>query len=184
MTPGEAPSAVPEERWLLPKLGMTIIRPLSFADRRAFRLFGARLTPDDLRLRFAGPIRMDASLCRRLLDIDHDREEAYAAFAEDGAMLGVGRIVRSAPDEAEIALIVRSDRKRRGLGAALMRRLIRHGKTLHLAALCGDVLTENYPARRLAKSFGFAFVGALGITHQIRLALASTPFDPEPRGPA
>jgi len=46
-------------------------------------------------LRFAGPVKLDASRCRRFLDIDHDREEAFAAFDGEGAMLGVARLAAS-----------------------------------------------------------------------------------------
>src|ERR1700694_284017 len=93
-------------------LGPIEVRRLSLADWAAYCAFGGRLEANDLRLRFAGPVKLDDSRFRRFLDVDHDREEAFAAFDDAGAMLGVARLARVSPDEADIALIVRSDLKR------------------------------------------------------------------------
>src|SRR5262249_25200598 len=100
---------------VLAGIGPVMVRSLSLADWGAFRAFGDRVTRDDMRLRFAGPVKLDANRCRRLLDIDHVREEALAAFDRDGAILGVGRLVHTSADEADFALLVRSDLKRRGV---------------------------------------------------------------------
>src|ERR1700674_4258571 len=102
---------VPAGYPLVAGLDRIIVRPLSLADWVAYRVFVGRLDRDDLRLRFAGPVKLDDSRCRRFLDIDHDREEAFAAFDTEGAMLGVARLARVSPGEADIALIVRSDLK-------------------------------------------------------------------------
>jgi acetyltransferase len=148
------------------------IRPLSLADCPAFRAFAARLLPEDLRRRFGGPVRLDGGLCARFLDVDRNREEAFAAFDRGGAIVGVARMVRVAAAEAEIALIVRSDLKRRGIGRALIGRLIRQGLALGLAALRGDVLRENHAMLRLARATGFRFGGAGGLMVEVRLELA------------
>jgi acetyltransferase len=164
------------ERWWLPDIGRVAIRPLSPADRCAYYRFCARLTREDLRLRFCGIMRFDAALARRLLAFDPAREAVFAAYAaaEDGAgdaILGIARLARVSQEEAEIALVVRSDRKRRGLGRVLLRRLIFHGAALGLRALSGDVLDENYPARLLVRNAGFVGVGPVGIMRHFRLAL-------------
>jgi acetyltransferase len=144
------------------------------ADRAAYCAFAQRLNLNDLRLRFAGPFKVDdARLATRFLDIDHVREEAFAAFDASGAILGVARMVRISPAEADIALIVRSDRKRLGIGRLLLGRLIRHARQLGLSALVGDVLYENHAMRALAAQSGFRAVGAPGILLGIRLDLAA-----------
>jgi acetyltransferase len=164
-----------DERWVehhvLPGCGTIPIRPLSLADWPSYCAFGSRLERDDLRLRFAGPVKLDDSRCRRFLDIDHDREEAFAAFDDAGAMLGVGRLAGIAADEAEIALIVRSDLKRRGLGRVLLDRLVRYAGTAGLAALRAEVLYENLPMVYLAQHAGFRFVGAAGLLISLRMEL-------------
>jgi acetyltransferase len=158
---------------MLVGIGPVAVRSLSLADWDAFRAFGDRVTRDDMRLRFAGPVKLDASRCRRLLDIDHVREEAFAAFDRDGAILGVGRLVHTSADEADFALLVRSDLKRRGVGRLLLERLIRHADATGLSALTGDVLYENRPMLSLARRLGFAFVSSGGLMVAIRLELGA-----------
>jgi acetyltransferase len=167
-----------ERRWL-PRIGRVAIRPLSPADRCAYYRFCARLTREDLRLRFAGVMRFDAALARRLFAYDPTREAVFAAYGDEEqgagkAILGVARLARVSPEEAEIALVVRSDRKRRGLGRALLRRLIGHGAVLGLTALSGDVLDENYAARSLVREAGFVGIGPVGIMRHFQLALPAS----------
>ncbi len=160
------------EHSMLSEVGPIEVRSLSLADWDAYCAFGRRLERNDLRLRFAGPVKLDDKRFRRFLDIDHDHEEAFAAFDADGAMLGVGRLAQVAPDEAEIALIVRSDLKGRGIGRLLLDRLIRYADGAHLAALRADVLYENLTMVELARRFGFEFVGSGGPMIAMRLDLA------------
>ncbi|MFI1195605.1 GNAT family N-acetyltransferase [Micromonospora sp. NPDC020750] len=51
-------------------------------------------------------------------------------------------------DEAEVALLVRDDWQRRGLGTALLRRLVGHAERAGLAALLLHVQAENAPMLR------------------------------------
>lgn len=155
----------------LPGFGTVRIRPLSLGDWDAYRGFADRIERNDMRLRFAGPVKFDASRCRRFLDIDHDREEALAAFDGDGAMVGVVRMARVSATEADIALIVRSDLKRRGIGSLLLDRMIRHADAVGLAVLTGDVLYENLAMLSLARRAGFRFVSTGGLMATIRMDL-------------
>src|SRR5438067_9523363 len=85
-------SSKSDQHEIVPGVGVVRIRPLSLADWEAYLAFGKRIERDDLRLRFAGPVKLDDSRCRRLLDVDHDHEEAFGAFDQTGALLGVGRV--------------------------------------------------------------------------------------------
>lgn len=164
-----------ELAWL-PRLGAFRVRPLRAADHRAYRAFGARLDPDDLRLRFAGPIKLDSPvLCAQFREIDHDGVEVFAAFDAAGEILGVARFVRTSPTSAEIALIVRSDLKRRGLGRVLLDRLLWHACLLGLAELAGQVLYENRPMLRLAAQAGFRVIGGSGVMADLRKDLRLQP---------
>jgi acetyltransferase len=165
-----APRAV--EALDLPGLGRLSIRPLTLGDWTAYRDFGFSLDREDLRLRFAQLVVLEEeNLCARLLAIDHDREEAFAAFDAQGAIRGVARLVRIADDEADIALIVRTDTKRSGLGGALLDRLIRYAHATGVTALRGDVLHENRPMLELARRTGFHRIAINGTLVEIRLAL-------------
>ncbi len=146
----------------LPKLGAFEVRPPSPADQEAYCAFAARLEREDLRLRFAGLVKLDCEDLRiQLLAIDHTQHEALAAFA-DGEMLAIAHLVRTAPATAEFALIVRSDLKRHGLGRVLLARLVEHACRLGLRALTAQVLGENLPMLRLAREVGFRSVGRSG----------------------
>jgi acetyltransferase len=165
---------------VLPEIGTVMVRPLSLADWDAYLAFGNRIERNDMRLRFAGPVKLDDSRCRRFLDIDHDHEEALAALDGDGAILGVARLVRTSATEADIALIVRSDLKRRGVGTLLLDRLARYAGAVGVGVLTGDVLYENQAMLSLARRAGFRFISNAGLMVAIRkdlggAAAAATP---------
>jgi acetyltransferase len=173
-----------DDRWLLPRIGAIAIRPLTGTGRDAQRGFCAQLSREDLRLYFCATIRVDAALCRRLLAIDPARDAVFAACGDDagepdggartgvdGAIFGIARLARVSPEEAEIALIVRSDRKRRGLGRALLGRLVTHARALGLSALTADLLYENHPASQFVSDAGFVGVGPVGVMRRVRLSL-------------
>ncbi|SCL49974.1 L-amino acid N-acyltransferase YncA [Micromonospora citrea] len=57
-------------------------------------------------------------------------------------------------DEAEVALLVRDDWQCRGLGSALLRRLVRHAERAGYAALLLHVHAENAPMLRTLRRLG------------------------------
>jgi acetyltransferase len=155
------PSASAPITWL-PQVGAFEIRPPSPVDHAAYCAFAARLEREDLRLRFAGLVKLDCDQLRaQLLAIDHSRTEALAVFA-GGEMLAIAHLVRTAPATAEFALVVRSDMKRRGLGRLLLARLIAQACRLGLRMLTAQILSENLPMLRLAREAGFRATGRSG----------------------
>ena len=142
--------------------GPILVRPLRPDDRLAYCNFLRRLAPEDVRLRMGRLVRADRRMCDRLLEFDRSREEAFVALDPDGVMLGVARIVLDAglaDDSGEIALIVRSDMKHRGIGEALLDRVTRFARARGLAEMCGFVMYENRPMLNLARKHGARFVG-------------------------
>ena len=98
------------------------IRPIRPDDEPRLQEFTRRLTPEDVRMRFFGPMReLSHELAARLTQIDYDREMAFVLLDGD-EMVGVGRLVAD-PDfqQAEFALTVASDRQGRGYGELLLR---------------------------------------------------------------
>jgi GNAT superfamily N-acetyltransferase len=79
-------------------------------------------------------------------------------------------------DEAEVALLVRDDWQRRGVGSALLRRLVRHADRTGYAALVLHVQAENTPMlrtlRRLDRPTSAERDGAL-LTLTVPLAVAA-----------
>src|SRR5262249_48704675 len=130
-----------------------LVRRLLPADEGAYRRFLQALDGEDLRLRFGGsPRRGDEACIRRFLRGEDARDGVVLAVDRAGEVLGVGRL---AADEPEIALVVRSGLKRRGVGSALLAALIDKGRERALPALYGYVLAENQPMLDFAHHHGF-----------------------------
>ena len=96
----------------------------------------------------------------RFTQIDYDREMAFIATRqrEDGQpeTMGVVRALADPDNEnAEFAITVRSDIKRRGLGSVLLSKLIDYFRGRGTFAIVGEALPENAGVIRLVKRFGF-----------------------------
>lgn len=132
------------------------IRPIRPQDEAMISDFGRRLTPEDIRLRFFSPLReLSHEMAARLTQIDYDREMAFLLL--DGEVpLGVGRLSAD-PDfqQAEFALIVASDRQRRGYGELLLRHVLDYAKARGINCVFGLVLRENQRMLALAERLGF-----------------------------
>jgi acetyltransferase len=87
--------------------------------------------------------------------------------------LGVARALCD-PDneEAEFAVIVRSDLKGGGLGELLMRKLIAHLRQRGTKRVVGDVLKENARMLELARDLGFSVDSHHGDPDVVRVSLA------------
>jgi len=161
-----------------------LLRPIRPEDEPEHRAFIERLEPQDVRMRLFGTRReLPHSELARLTQIDYAREMAFIAVRRrpDGTAetLGVVRAV-SDPDnvEAEFAIIVRSDLKGRGLGHALMRKLVDHLTQRGTRRIVGQVLRENDAMRKMALGLGFVLDAAGSDADALRLVLTL----PEPPG--
>jgi acetyltransferase len=139
-------------------LGAVRIRPIRPEDEALYTAFFARLTPEDLRLRFFS-VQPDLShrFLARLTQIDYAREMAFVALeAGTGELLGVVRLVAD-PDyvRGEYAILVRSDLKGRGLGWRLMQHLVDYARAERMEELYGSVLAENTTMLRMCRELGF-----------------------------
>ena len=133
------------------------LRPIRPDDEPMLRAFTRRMTPEDVRMRFFGPLReMSHELAARLTQIDYDREMAFLLLEGGKELVGVGRLVAD-PDfqQAEFALTVASDRQGRGYGELLLRHVLIYGKTRGIKRVVGHVLRENSKMLDLAKHLGF-----------------------------
>lgn len=139
--------------------GSTVfVRPLKPEDERLYPPFFARLTEEDLRLRFFARIReLGHAFIARLTQIDYERAMAFIAIEPDtGEMLGAVRL-HGDPDRThgEYAIAVRSDLKGKGLGWELMRLIIRFAHREGYGEIRGEVLRENTTMLSMCRALGF-----------------------------
>jgi len=132
------------------------IRPIRPDDEALLQRFIRHLTAEDIRLRFFGPLReLTHEMAARLTQIDYDREMAFLLIdGED--LLGVGRLAADPGfEQAEFALIVASDRQRKGYGELLLRHVLAYARTRGVKRVLGHVLRENRRMIELSKRLGF-----------------------------
>jgi len=138
--------------------GKTImIRPIRPDDENLYETFMEKTSMEDMRLRLFGAIRHPShKSIARLTQIDYARAMAFIAIDPDlNEMLGVSRLASNADYvRAEFAIITRSDMKRRGIGWALMQRLIHYAETENIKELFGQVLTENNAMLKMCRDLG------------------------------
>jgi acetyltransferase len=155
-----------------------LLRPIRPEDEPAHHALIARMSPEDLRLRFFSYVReLRHAQMARLTQVDYDREMAFIATAPDEhgepETLGVVRTVTDPDNEsAEFAVLVRSDLKGKGLGSMLMKKIVDYCRSRGTAEIKGLVLASNESMIGLARSLGFRIEsGPDGDTVVARLAL-------------
>lgn len=150
-----------EEEIALPDGRRFLLRPVRPEDEPAFQQLFAKMSPDDIRMRFFAPKRaLSHPLAARLTQIDYDREMALV-LAEPGVpgrceIFGAVHITADSEGErGEFAIMLRSDMAGLGFGPLLMRRMIDYSRGKGLKEIVGDVLRENRPMLRLCDLFHF-----------------------------
>ena len=150
------------------------LRPMRAEDEPELGRMGARMSPEDLRLRFFQPMRqLTHELAARLTQIDYDREMAFALESPDGGgILAVVRLHREARgDSAEFAVTVRSDMQGRGFGRLMMERIVAYARAQGLKTLFGIVLHENQGMLKLSRALGFTARSERGDATVVRVEL-------------
>jgi acetyl-CoA synthetase (ADP-forming)/acetyltransferase len=137
-----------------------LLRPIRPEDAPAHVRFFSMLAADDVRLRFFSAMKeLPPTQLARLTQIDYDRAMAFIASRRgaDGEpeTLGVVRAVAD-PDnqQAEFAIIVRSDLKGKGLGNILFQKLLDYFRSRGTRELTGEALSENIGIQHLMRRFG------------------------------
>jgi len=141
---------------------LLLLRPIRPEDEPALQDAFAKLTPEEVRLRFFAPMRtLDHVAAARFTQLDYDREMALI-LTDPGGGRGRGEIyavVSLSADPAnragEYAVLVRHDMAGMGLGILLMRRIIDYARSRGIGEIVGDVLRDNRTMLKLCKVLGF-----------------------------
>ena len=142
-----------------------LVRPILPQDGGRLAAFYATATEGDLRLRFfLSRKEVPSSELARYCQIDYDREMAFIALTD-----GAGNATQSSPEMvgevralcdpdgivAEFSAQVAPHWQRRGLGTALMHKLLRTLRERGISTVVGSCLRENTGLIALARHAGF-----------------------------
>jgi len=151
---------------------VVVSHALGMADWAGIRRFVSRTERHDLRMRFGMPFAFDDdNTLRRMFGVDPNAGEIGWVLDARSEIAGISHRALISPSVAEIALIVRSDLKRTGIGSRLLDCLIRRALSQGLTTLIGLVLWENYAMLQLARKVGFAASEMNGPSVQLELRL-------------
>jgi ribosomal protein S18 acetylase RimI-like enzyme len=135
---------------------IVLTRPLNEREWGMIWAFVGKTDREDLRLRFGQSLDFaDAATLKRFFDVGGNAGELVCMLDEAGDISGILHRVLTSPSEAEIALIVRSDVKRTGIGEKLLRTAVSRAAKDDLKTLRALVLRENFAMLRLARKIGF-----------------------------
>ena len=136
-----------------------LVRPVRPEDEELVRRFFRQVTAEDLRLRFFAPVKnIGHAFIARLTQLDYARAMAFVALdRSSGEMLGIVHLHADANyQNAEYAILVRSDLKGRGLGYLLMQMIIDYARAEGLKVIEGQVLAENTAMLAMCRELGFS----------------------------
>ena len=149
------------EKTITTKGGIDIFtRPIKPEDAPLLEDLFRGLSKQSIYFRFFGPMkRLSPKMLAYFTQIDYDRDMALVALdraAEGERMLGVARLMGD-PDgvKAELAVLVGDPWQGKGVGAALMERLIAVSRERGLKSIWGLVLAENTHMLALVRKAGF-----------------------------
>lgn len=166
--PGMADSLVKTARQRL----ATFLTPIPVDLRDGSRLFLRPVLPGDEAKTREGDVEFSSeTLYRRFLSVGFpNRALMHYLFAvdyvdhfvwvltdtPDGAVVADGRFVREQadPETAEVAFLVADDYQGRGVGSFLMDAVAVAAAAAGVQRLSAQVLTDNYPMRRILDRFG------------------------------
>jgi acetyltransferase len=153
------------QEWQDRKGDVLTIRPIRPEDEPLMVRFHEELSEESVYLRYAHAIKLKQRTSHerlaRICFIDYDREMLLVADRKDPEtsehrILAVARLSKlHGTNEAEFALIVSDRYQHRGLGTALLRRMLELGKEEKLRAIVGYILNSNHQMQSLCKKLGF-----------------------------
>jgi len=155
------------------------VRPVKPEDAPLFVDLFQILSPTTIYFRFFGVLKeLQPEMLARFTQIDYDREIALVAIDEHSEverMLGVARVIGD-PDavEGEFAVLVADAWQGKGIGVALLRKLLLIAEKRGFKYIHGVVLKENTRMLALGKKMGFTINrGEDSGEHELQISFGS-----------
>lgn len=136
-----------------------VVRPASAADEQLLAEFFTHVTADDLRFRYLSTIRqVSHEQLRAMTHVDHRATDSFLAFTEDGALLVATAMLAcdASLEHAEVAIVVRSDYKGRGIGWELLHYVAEVAEARGIKTIESLESRENHAAIEVEEDSGFA----------------------------
>ncbi len=149
------------ETWRELKDGLRVfLRPLKPADEEALKGFFYSIKDQSIYYRYFTPaVRLIKERKEPLRELDYDFHMAIGAFVgEPGKeeIIGVGNyIMDPGAATADVALLVRDNHHRKGLGTILFRTLADIAISRGVRGFTADVLAQNRPTMKILQDSGF-----------------------------
>ncbi|MEQ8743476.1 GNAT family N-acetyltransferase [Parasphingorhabdus sp.] len=159
------------------------VRPVEPSDKDALAEFFTHVSRDDLRFRFLSPIpEVRDSRLDDLVNVDHDHKEDYLAFDIDDKTVIASAMVGANDDksEAEVAIVVRSDYKHRGMSWTFLKYVIEQARQSGIKKLQSIESRQNHAAIELEKEMGFSARSCPGDATLMLLEFDLTSHPPAP----
>lgn len=149
------------------------IRPIRPEDRERLVEGFERLSPESRYRRFFAAIpRLTSRQLDYLTQVDHRDHEALVAIdPESGRLVGVARYARTAPGEAEPAVVVADDWQGRGIASKLLDRLVERALDEGVERFVAPVLASNAQAIHVLRRLGDTTVEHHGLESELTIAL-------------
>jgi acetyltransferase len=141
------------------------IRPIRPEDEPLMVHFHQKLSEQTVYLRYLENLKLDQRIAHerlaRICFIDYDREMVLVAVCASGRaeeIVGVARLSKfHGRNEAELAVLVRDDFQKRGLGTGLVERLLDVARQERISRVVAYMLPNNAGMQHLAARTSFVF---------------------------
>jgi acyl-CoA hydrolase/GNAT superfamily N-acetyltransferase len=141
-------------------------RPVKATDEDPMRDMFYALSDQSVHLRFFQPVKsMPHTRIMPLVSIDYDKDMAIVATVADMSgekIIAVGRYIRNSKEDesAEVSFMVRDDWQNRGIGRALLEKLIDIARDRGVKKFVASVLANNKMMMSVFHSSGYKVNGA------------------------
>ncbi|WP_454887517.1 N-acetyltransferase family protein [Sphingomonas oryzagri] len=156
------------------------VRAVTDEDEALLAEFFTHVTPDDLRFRFLSSVsHVSPDQLRAMTHVDHRQTESFLGFSQDGSRLVAVATLACDPTltHAEVAIVIRSDYKARGIGWELLHHVAGIAATRGVRTIESLESRENHGAIDVEEDSGFRMEAVADDPTVVRVIKTLTPRD-------